>query len=54
MAPRNSHHAKAIVSSEVGENIRIRPTRPMSQCGRVVTATNIEDLFLFPILETDK
>ena len=26
----------------------------MSQCGRVVTATNIEDMFLFPILETDE
>ena len=50
----DSHRAEAIVSSEVGEKICIWPTRPLSQCGRVVTATNIEDMFLFPILETDK
>ena len=50
----DSHQAEAIVSSEVGEKIRIRPTGPLSQCGRVVTATDIEDIFLFPILETDE
>ena len=38
----------------MGEKIRIRPTGPLSQCGRVVTATNIEDMFLFPILEMDE
>ena len=48
-----SHHAEAIVSAEVEEKIRIQPTGPVSQCGRVVTSTNIEDMFLFPILETD-
>ena len=50
----DSHGAEAIISSEVAEKIRIRPTGPLSQCGRVVTATNIEDMFLFPILETDE
>ena len=50
----DSHQAEAIVSSEVGEKIRIRPTGPLSQCGQVVTATNIEDMFLFPILETNE
>ena len=49
----DSHHAEAIVSAEVEEKIRIQPTGPVSQCGRVVTSTNIEDMFLFPILETD-
>ena len=49
----DSHHAEAIVSAEVEEKIRIQPTCPVSQCGRVVTSTNIEDMFLFPILETD-
>ena len=49
----HSHHAEAIVSTEVEEKIRIQPTGPVSQCGRVVTSTNIEDMFLFPILETD-
>ena len=44
---------KAIVSAEAEEKIRIQPTGPVSQCGRVVTATNIEDMFLFPILEAD-
>ena len=27
---------------------------PISQCGQVLTATNIEDMFLFPITETNK
>ena len=49
----DSHHAEAIVSAEMEEKIRIQPTGPVSQCGRVVTSTNIEDMFLFPILETD-
>ena len=49
----DSHQAEAIVSAEVEEKIRIQPTGPVSQCGRVVTSTNIEDMFLFPILETD-
>ena len=49
----DSHLAEAIVSAEVEEKIRIQPTGPVSQCGRVVTSTNIEDMFLFPILETD-
>ena len=49
----DSHHAEAIVSAEAEEKIRIQPTGPVSQCGRVVTSTNIEDMFLFPILETD-
>ena len=48
-----SHQAEAIASAEVEEKIRIRPTGPVSQCRRVVTATNIENMFLFPILETD-
>ena len=48
-----SHHAEAIVSAKAEEKIRIQPTGPVSQCGRVVTSTNIEDMFLFPILETD-
>ena len=50
----DSHQAEAIISSEVGEKIRILPTGPLRQCGQVVTATNIEDMFLFPILETDE
>ena len=50
----DSHQAEAIVSAKVEEKIRIRPTGPVSQCGRVVTATNIEDMFLFPILEKDE
>ena len=45
--------AEAIVSSKGGEKIRIRPLGPTIQCGRVVTATNIEDMFLLPIMETD-
>ena len=49
----DSHQAEAIISAEVEEKIRIRPAGLLSQCGRVVTATNIEDMFLFPILETD-
>ena len=49
----DSHQAEAVISAEVEEKIRIQPTGPVSQCGRVVTATNIEDMFLFPILETD-
>ena len=27
---------------------------PTSQCERVVMATNIEDMFLFPVMETDE
>ena len=50
----DSLQAEAIVSSEAGEKVRIRPTGLLSQCGRVVTATNIEDMFLLPILETDE
>ena len=50
----DSHQAQAIIIAEVEEKIRIRPTGPVSQCGRVVTATNIEDMFLLPILETDE
>ena len=49
----DSHQAEAIVSAEVEEMIQIRPAGPLSQFGRVVTATNIEDMFLLPILETD-
>ena len=49
----DSHQAEAIVSAEVEEKIRIQPTGPVSQCERVVNSTNIEDMFLFPILETD-
>ena len=46
--------AEAIFSSEVGEKIRIRPMGPISQCGRVVMATNIEDMFLFPMTEANR
>ena len=49
--PQSPHQAEAIVSSEEGEKIRIQPAGPISQCGWVVTATNIEDMFLFPIVE---
>ncbi len=51
--PQGQHQAKAIVSSEVGEKILIRPMGLISQRGPVVTATNIEDMFLFPITESD-
>ena len=53
-APLDQQPAEAIFSSENGEKIRIRPLGPISQCGRVVTATNIEDMFLFPLMETDE
>ena len=36
--PQSPHQAEAIVSSEAGEKIWIRPAGPLSQCGRVVTA----------------
>ena len=52
-APLDQEPAEAIVSSEGGEKIRIFPSGPTSQCGRVVTASNIEDMFLLPIMETD-
>ena len=48
------HQAEAIISSEAGEKIRIRPAGLLSQCGRVVTATNIEDMFLFLIVVMDE
>ena len=51
---QDTHQAEAIISTEGGEKIRIRPLGPTSQCGRVVTATNIEDMFLLPITETDE
>ena len=53
-APEGWRVAEAIVSTEVGEKIRIRPLGPVSQCGRVVTATNVDDMFLFPVLETNE
>ena len=53
-APQDQHQAEAIVSSEVGEKIRIRPMGPISQCGHVVMATNIKDMFLFPITEANR
>ena len=31
--PQDQHQAEAIISTEVGEKIRIRPTGPTSQCG---------------------
>ena len=52
--PQSPHQAEAIVSFEAGEKIRNWPTGPMSQCGRVVTATNMEDMFLFPVVEVDE
>ena len=48
------HPAEAIVSSEMGEKIRIRPLGSISQCRRVVMATNVDDMFLFPITETNE
>ena len=45
--------AEAIVSAEGDKKIRLRPLGPSSQCGRVVTATNVEDMFLFPIIESN-
>ena len=53
-APQGQRVAEAIVSTEVGEKIRIRPLGPVSQCGRVVTATNVDVMFLFPVMETDE
>ena len=53
-APQDQHQAKAIISTEGGKKIHIRPMGLTSQCGRMVTATNIEDMFLFPVMETDK
>ena len=50
----DSHQAEATISADLEEKIRIRPAGPLSQCGRVVTSTNIEDMFLFPILQTDE
>ena len=52
-APQDQHQAEAVISAEVGEKIRARPTGLTSQCGRVLTATNIEAMFLFPVMETD-
>ena len=53
-ALQDQHQAEAIISTEGGEKIRIRPLGPTSKCGRVVTATNIKDMFLLPIMETDE
>ena len=52
-APQGQHQAEAIVSSETEEKIRIQIMGPISQWGRVMTATNIKDMFLFPITETN-
>ena len=52
--PEGQRVAEAIVSTEVGEKIQIRPLDSVSQCGRVVMATNVDEMFLFPILETNK
>ena len=52
--PQSPQQAEAIVSSEAGEKIRIRPAGPMSQCRQVVTTTKIEDMFLFPVVEVDE
>ena len=51
--PQSPHQAEAIISSEAGEKIQIPPAGPISQGGRVVTATNIEDMFLLPVVEVD-
>ena len=53
-APQGQHVAEAIISSEVREKIQIRPLGPISQCGRMVTATKVEHMFLFPVMETDE
>ena len=53
-APQGQYQTEAVVSSEGIDKIRIKPMGPMSQCRRVVTATNIEDMFLFPMMETDE
>ena len=44
---------EAVVSSGTEEKIRIRPIGSSSQCGRVVTTTNVEDMYLFPLTEAD-
>ena len=46
--------AEAVVSAEGNEKIRLQPLGPSSQCRRVVKVTNVEDMFLFPIMESDE
>ena len=50
---RGQRQGEAIVSSDADEKIRIRPLGPSSQCGRVVIATNMDEMYLFPLTETN-
>ena len=52
--PEGQRVAEAIISTEAGEKIWIRPLDSVSQSGRVVMATNVDEMFLFPILETNE
>ena len=52
-SPQDPQRAEAIISAKGNEKICLQPMGPSSQCGRVVIATNVKDMFLLPILETD-
>ena len=54
LSPGDSLQVQAVVSTDGVEKIRLRDEGPSSQCGRVVVRTNLKDVFLYPVLETNQ
>ena len=55
--PNTAHgqrQGEAVISSGTDEKIRIWPLVSSSQCGRVVVATNVDEMYLFPLTEVNK
>ena len=54
LSPDDSLQVQAIVSTDGVEKIRLRDEGPSSQCHRVVIQTNLKDVYLYPLLETNQ